>query len=105
LTCGCRATISENDPRAELWQYIFGSRSFPLKHPLPMNMGPVVGQGYEGDATELTPEQRERLIEAMTKKFGITRADVNQSLLMGIVPIKADGVTVSWCSRHSRAIL
>jgi hypothetical protein len=43
MGCGCMATIGENDERAALWLYVFGSRTFPLKHLLPVNMGRVVG--------------------------------------------------------------
>jgi hypothetical protein len=105
MGCGCEATISEDDPRAEIWLYIFGKKSFPLKHPLPMNMGKIVGTGYEGDATVLTKDQRERMIEIMTKKFNIKPIDVTSVLDKGIVPIKSEGVIVSWCEKHSRAAL
>jgi len=105
IGCGCEATITEKDPRAEIWLYVFGKRSFPLRHPLPQNMGDVVGLGYEGDATALTNEQKERLIEKMTQKFHIEREDVTTVLDEGIVPIKAEGVIVSWCKKHSLAAL
>jgi hypothetical protein len=66
-------------------------------------MGKVVGMGYEGDASVLTEEQRKRLIEKMTEKFNVSRAEVEKGLEAGVVPIKADGVTVTWCERHVRA--
>ena len=97
--CGCEATITESDPRAEIWLYVFGKRSFPLKHPLCRN------GFYEGHATVLTKEQRQRLIEAMTKKFGITEKDVTDVLDKGIVPIKADNVIVSICNLHFRCMM
>jgi hypothetical protein len=105
MGCGCEATISESDPRAEIWKYVFGKRSFPLKHPLPVNMGDVDGIGYEGDATVLTEEQKQRLIEKMTAKFGITKEDVTSVLESGVVPIKAENVIVSWCHQHSLGVL
>jgi len=105
MTCGCEATISEKDPRAEIWFYVFGKRSFPLKHPLPMDMGPTVGLGYAGDATALTPEQRKRLIEKMTQKFGVKTEDITRILDQGVVPIRAETVVVSWCRKHSLAVL
>jgi hypothetical protein len=105
MTCGCKATISSDDPRAEIWLHVFGERSFPLKHPLPVNMGRVVGIGYEGDATCLTETQRQRLIEKMTKKFNITPKDVTKVLDSGVIPIKAENVTVSWCHKHSMGVL
>jgi hypothetical protein len=105
MGCGCEATITKDDPRAEIWMYVFGKLSFPLKHPIPKNMGPIVGTGLEGDAKALTEEQKERLIEAMTKKFGIKREDVTKVLDIGIVPIRAENVIVSWCALHSRALI
>jgi hypothetical protein len=105
IGCGCEATISKDDPRAEIWMHVFGKLSFPLKHPLTKNMGATVGTGYEGDAEALTNEQKERLIEAMTKKFGIERDDVIKVLDTGIVPIKADNVIVSICDRHFRCMI
>jgi len=105
IGCGCEATISENDPRAEIWLYVFGKLSFPLKHPLARNMGSTVGIGYEGDAKALTEEQKERLIEAMIKKFGIKREDVTKVLDTGIIPIKADNVIVSICDLHFRCMI
>lgn len=105
MGCGCKATISESDPRAEIWLYVFGERSFPLKHPLPMNMGSVVGIGYEGDATVLTYDQRERLIEKMTKKFKVSQEEITKVLDKGVIPIKAENVIVSWCKTHSMGVL
>jgi hypothetical protein len=104
LGCGCKATISEKDPRAEIWLYVFGKREFPLKHPLPVNTKPY-GLMYEGDASALSEEQRERLIEKMIEKFRISRDEVTKVLAEGVVPIKIDGVTVSWCRKHSLAVL
>jgi len=100
MTCGCTASIGEKDSRAELWIYIFGNRSFPLLGPLSYNMGDIVGIGYKGDAKALNSEQRERLIEKMTEKFNIKRADVEEHLKDGVVPIKAEGVTLSICRAH-----
>ncbi len=105
MACGCEATINKNDPRAEIWLYVFGKLSFPLKHPMRVNMGSVVGLGYEGDATALTPDQRTRLIEKMTKKFGISEKEVTDTLDEGIIPIKATGVSVKICNAHFRCML
>lgn len=105
MVCGCQAIIQENDPRAELWMSIFGKLSFPLKHPVLMNMGDVVGIGYEGDASALTSEQRERLIRAMMKKFMVSRREIEETLKDGVIPIKAENVTVSICNLHFRCMI
>jgi hypothetical protein len=101
LGCGCVAEIDADDPRAEIWLYVLGRLTFPLRHPLPMN----TRQGwrvYEGDAGALTPEQRERLIEKMVEKFKISRAEVERVLDEGSVPIRTEGVVVYWCPWHAR---
>jgi hypothetical protein len=41
----------------------------------------------------------------MVKKFGVSRAEVEEGLADGVVPIKGEGVIVSWCSKHFRAAL
>jgi hypothetical protein len=105
VTCGCEATINESDIRAPIWKYVFGKTSFPLRHPVLTNMGAVVGLGYEGDASALTEEQKTRLIEAMTEKFHIPVVEVTKVLETGVIPIRAEGVSVSICERHVRAMI
>jgi hypothetical protein len=105
MGCGCQASISKDDPRAEIWKYVFGELSFPLRHPIPSNMGTVVGTGYEGDASALTEEQKQRLVKAMTEKFHIPEIEVTKVLDSGIIPIKAIGVSVVICNKHMRAML
>jgi hypothetical protein len=68
-------------------------------------MGSLVGLGYEGDASALTNNERERLIEKMIEKFHITREQVIETLDEGVIPIKAEGISVSICERHVRALL
>ena len=96
----CEATISESDPRAELWLYVLGKHSFPLRDSESKDMGPVVGLGYEGDASALTPDQRMRLIEKMMEKFNLPREEVTKVLDKGVLPIRAEGVTVSGYHRN-----
>ena len=106
MVCGCEATISQDDSRAEIWLYVFGKRSFPLKHPLPhLNSCFPNMVFYSGDASALTPEQLEKLIEAMTRKFNITREQVLDSINDGVIPIRADNVTISICQRHTLGML
>ena len=97
--------INEKDERAELWKKIFGKLSFPLRHPVLTNMGDVVGLGYEGDANKLTGEQRQILIREMMKKFHISRRDVEIALADGVIPIKAENVTIKICELHLRGLV
>lgn len=106
MGCGCEATITDGDTRAEIWQYVFGKKSFPLIHPLPSRNPNFPGKlFFQGDATELTKEQRERLIEKMTQKFSVSREHIEQTLKEGIVPILDDHIIVSWCPKHYRAAI
>lgn len=90
------AVISKQDSRAEIWFYVFGRYSFPLKDAELRDLGEVVGKGYLGDAFALKPDERERLIEKMTTKFGILREEITKPLDSGVIPIKADGVTINY---------
>ena len=106
MACRCEATISEKDPRAEIWLYIFGKRSFPLRYPL-QNANPnFPGKTfYSGDATALTAEQKARLIEAMTKKFNIPASHLEESFKDGVIPILAENVILSICELHVRCMI
>jgi hypothetical protein len=106
VSCGCEATISEKDPRAEIWMKVFGKLSFPLKHPLTnLNSNFPDKIFYSGDATALTAEQKTKLIEAMTKKFNIPASKVEESFKDGIIPILAENVILSICELHTRLIV
>jgi hypothetical protein len=104
--CGCEATISEKDPRAETWMTVFGKLSFPLKHPISHINSNFPGKTfYSGDATALTAEQKARLIEAMTRKFNIPASKVEESFKDGVIPILAENVIVSICELHVRCMI
>jgi len=100
MGCECKATIKEDDPRAEIWMYVFGSRSFPLRHPFLQRMKGALTKGYVGEGSALTDEQRERLIERMMAKFNLSHAEMVEGLKDNVIPIKPDGVVVSICSMH-----
>lgn len=97
----CEVTIAEGDPRAPIWLYVLGKRSFPLRDSEPKDMGSIVGLGYEGDASALTPEQRVRLTEKMAEKFNLSREEVETNLVnTSVLPIRAEGITVSGYHRN-----
>jgi len=43
VPCGCKAILSEKDPRAEIWRNVFGCLEFPLCSPMPL-MGKAEGE-------------------------------------------------------------
>jgi len=104
--CGCEATVNEDDPRAEIWMKVFGSRTFPLKHPVPVAMQTFPGKRfYMGDAKALSAEQKDRFFEAMMAKFKVTREEVEQSIIDNQIPILAENVIVKICNLHFRCML
>jgi len=102
--CQCWAKIREDDPRSEIWEKVVEDRRIPLKHPLPVVMDGPEGpwRFYEGDPSKLTRKQHNILALEMKRKFGVPIDSVLVDLQNGRLPIKAEGCTVSWCSRHSR---
>ena len=105
--CQCVGIISERDPRADIWLRVTGKREVPLKHPLFLS-GIHNGQTMtflEGDPRRLTDAQKEALFVEMEQKFGVPADAVRQDVEKGILPIRADNVTVSVCERHRRCML
>jgi len=106
--CECYATISERDPRGEIWKYVTGDGRIPLKHPLSsiVKSGPFEGmEVYHGDPSKLTEEQKQRLIKKLSQKFGIPPKEIQKDLAKGLLPIKAENVIVSICSLHFRIMV
>jgi hypothetical protein len=100
--CGCMASISPADPRSEIWLYVFNKLEFPIKHPFAtvgLTPDPTV-RCYEGLGSALTEEQKEKLIEKMIEKFGVSSVDVEKGFIDGIIPIRDTGIVVSWCRPH-----
>lgn len=101
--CECYATISEKDPRYEIWTYVRKDGHVPLKHPLPVKAtgGPFDGQlFYEADISRLTDDERARAIEKISAKFNLPRNVVERDMAKGILPIKAENIIVSICKLH-----
>ena len=72
VPCGCRAILSEKDPRAEIWMAVFGCLEFPLQNPIPL-MARATGENAErflkGDWEALSLDQQVQLCQEMKKKF------------------------------------
>lgn len=105
--CECYATISEDDPRSEIWRHVKADGQIPLKHPLVVTAtgGPFVGDKfYEGDPSRLTEEEKIRLVERLCERFELTTDEVHHELDRGILPIRADNVIVAICPLHFRCM-
>lgn len=108
--CNCYVTLIEDDERYQVWKEA-GIEKFPLKHPL-QGLVTIKLKGQEpfemnillGDASKLTVEQKEKLLEQITSKFGVNKRDVKKQWKKGI-PIKAERVIVTICTKHSHAMM
>lgn len=106
VPCGCRAHLSEKDPRSAIWLAVFGKLEFPLKHPLAkFGSGPGEAQDrfLEGDWEALSLEEQAMLGVKMREKFGVPDSVfISQVKALGYVPIKDRNITVVCCQLHSR---
>jgi hypothetical protein len=105
--CGCQAILDEKDPRAGIWKGVFGKLEFPLKHPVPFKMETFPGQlFFAGDSNALSPQEKERFISAMMKKFNVTREHVLTSWdVAGCIPILWENITLKICELHLRCMM
>ena len=106
--CGCEATITDRDPRAEIWIQVFARRSFPISWKLGLyheNSNFPGKRFLNGDVAALSPDQRESLIGTMAAKFRIPPAEVADSLAEGILPILDEGISISFCQLHTRMMV
>jgi len=100
--CDCYGYLSKGNPRLALWQTILDQQEphIPLKHPLKV-AHPTMGPVYEGDANRLTDDQRERLIKAVSEKFGLSRESIETDILQAdnTFCVSVDGVSI--CAMHT----
>jgi hypothetical protein len=109
VPCGCKAHLSESDPRAEIWRAVFGKLEFPLLHPI-KHEGQAVGEplcGFlQGDWNALSEEEQVKLAGEMKKRFGVSEAAfIAQNKAIGYIPIKDVNITVVCCQLHSRMMM
>jgi hypothetical protein len=105
--CGCQAILDETDTRAPIWKEVFGKLEFPLEHPIPFKMETFPGQlFFAGDSKALSPEEKERFISAMMKKFNVSREHVETSWdVFGCIPILYEHITLKICELHLRCMM
>jgi len=97
--CECEAIISKEDPRYELWRQVVPNAHLPIKHPIAKN------GFYEGDPSRLTEEQIQLIATLCSKKFNITKEEILKDIRKGILPIKAENVSLSICDLHIRCMV
>jgi len=103
--CECYATVSKSDPRYDIWTKVDPGGKMPLKHPLPVRSSCFPGLFYEGDPSRLTKEQKQLIVELLSKKFKVPKKHVAEGLAEGVLPIRAANVNVSICELHVRCMM
>ena len=92
-----QASISKTSERAETWLAVFGSKTIPLKSPIPYKANiPEKGSVYvyDLDLSLLTQEQRQRLVIHIAKRFDYEESFVDKELDSMGCPILAEDVTI-----------
>ncbi len=103
MTCGCEASISDKDPRADIWRAALGKTSIPIVWPLYVSNPSFPGRGFlQGDSTALTDAQKEMMADLISQKFNLPAVEVLHDLTTGPFPILDEHVTVTFCKDHSR---
>lgn len=76
------AQINPHSDRAEDWRRVFGSTKVPIKSMLPIQNNGPHGRGafYLLATRALTQEVRARLVEHVSKKFGVPPEEVERDL-------------------------
>ena len=94
-----KATLNAASPRAREWDRVFATRTVPLESPYPVTNDSPAGVRvfYRVAVAQLTPAQRERLIEHLAVKYNEAPSLVAATLddpEHGL-PILAEDVNVS----------
>lgn len=105
--CECEATISQSDPRYDIWMKVVPEGRIPLKHPIAQKAeaGGESGIFYEGDPSRLTEDQKKTLADECSRKFRINASAIIEDLNKGILPIKGDNVIITICNLHVRCMI
>jgi hypothetical protein len=113
--CTCAAKITDPE-RAKRFAGIFENDWIPIRYPLIAGTARTVQNDrlveyefYEVAIERLTPEQKQKVAEAVAKA-GFDDVTVEEVLRdfdkpNVTIPLRADGVIVHWCERHVRAAL
>lgn len=102
--CECYAIIDKVDPRHQIWMEVFGKPQIPLKNPL-AKIHPQFGAIYDGDPSKLTKQQKEKMADILSEKFGLLRKAVLSDLAKGNLAVKADNISISICELHMRCMM
>lgn len=113
--CTCTATITDPE-RAKRFAGIFPNDCIPIRYPLIAggartirNEVAEVYSFYEAAIERFTPEQKRKVAERVaTAGFrGVTVEEALRDMENPkmVIPLRADGVIVSWCELHVRATL
>jgi len=92
------AILSQSSSRVDDWLKVFGTTIIPLRSPLPtIAILPGLGERviYQIDISALSPEQRQRMIQHISRRFRIAPEEVDAALDEQGCPIRAEDVTVS----------
>lgn len=91
------ATIDDEERRA-LWSDVFPDGRVPIKVPVAYEVSvPVKGQtlAYELDLDALSDEQRQGVVETISRAFNLPIEDVEDNIKEIGVPVLDEGVTVT----------
>ena len=105
--CDCYGTIHETE-RANYWKGVFPEDKIPLAHPLRegrAKTGTETYDFYKVDMARVSEDQLKEIVKRASAKFGITEEVALASSKEHGIPLKSDGVSVFWCSLHSRLVL
>jgi len=109
VPCGCKALLSEKDPKAVIWKAVFGCLEFPLKSPLHhvgVAHGEFMASFLMGDWEALSLQQQTELINQMREKFGVSLNEFkSQVKAYGYIPIKDTNISVLICQLHTRMMI
>lgn len=92
------ATIRQESARAEGWLEVFGTYEVSLQSPIPeIASAPGIYETlfYRLDLTELTQEQRLRLISFIARWFDLDEKGVSEALDEVGCPILADDISIT----------
>jgi len=92
------ATIRKESTRAQAWINILGTDTAPITSPIPtLASAPGVPEGlfYMLDLTQLTQEQRIKLIRYLAQRFDVVESEVAETLDEVGCPILDEDVVVT----------
>lgn len=106
--CQCFARAVDPE-RQEMWKRVFRpDGNVPITCPIPVGRANLAGKQAEFyliDFDRVSYSQKEALIFEMAEKFNLAPAEIRRDIKDQGAPVKAEGVFVSWCKKHSLAAM